>query len=294
MEKPILVFGKTGQLAQALQKKWTTSAVFIARDQADFMKPDSVLEPLRQYKPSVVVNTVAFTAVDLAEQVDQQRACLQVNSKIPGEIAKWCAQNKALMLHFSTDYVYQNLSSKDPHFESQPTGAVNFYGYSKLEGERAIQNSNCDHLIFRVSWLYSDVGKNFYLTIQKLAASRDTLQVVQDQWGYPTNVYTLADAVDTALTVALEHPQFEDWGVYNLVGPDFTNWYEFAQSIIEKTRKSGASLKVEKILPVTSSEWKSLYPQTADRPLNSRMSSEKFRSLFGTELPDWKEALEKL
>jgi dTDP-4-dehydrorhamnose reductase len=288
-----LVFGSSGQLAQALKSLWPHQVPFLSKAEADFSNLPQLVEILDQRRPKFVVVTAAYTAVDKAEEDEEKSQCFRINAEAPGEIAKWCAQNQAILIFFSTDYVYSPDQAQAHHLESEELRPLNAYGQSKFQGEQLIRDAGCRHLIFRVSWLYSNVGKNFFLTIKKLAQEKETLSVVADQIGYPTAVPDLALAIARVLE-RIQDPKFSAWGVYNLVGPDSVSWQGFAEAIVQNLKEISAAVKTQSVLPITSADWKALYPRTTERPLNSRMSNSKFKNEFGFELPPWEEALKSL
>ncbi len=261
----ILVFGKNGQIATAL-RELLPDATFLSSQEANFLNPQSVLEALNKLKPQVVINASAYTAVDQAEQ--EQETALTINATTPGVIAKWCCEHDATMIHYSTDYVFSGEGDR-PWLETDPTNPVNWYGETKLRGEKAIQEAGCPAYIFRISWVYSPWGQNFPKTILRLAHERDELKIVNDQWGAPT------DARDVArLTSQLAHNlemkgECPAPGIYHLRFEDFQTWYQFAQKIITDARTAGLPLKVTQISPVTSEE----FPTTAKRPKNSRLGT---------------------
>jgi dTDP-4-dehydrorhamnose reductase len=285
-----IVFGSTGQLAQSFQKLWPYPNSFLSRAHADFENPKNLLGNLNERKPKVVINTAAFTAVDKAENPKEKEIAILVNGESVGEIAKWCAKNEALLVHFSTDYVYGESSSVTPWVETDLCKPLNAYGESKLFGERQILQSGCAHLIFRVSWLYALHGNNFLKTMMKLGAERESLQVIDDQKGYPSYTLDVARAVLYALE-ELNGNQDSRLGIYNLAGPDSTSWNGFAKAIFEELRVLKQPLKVREVSAISTQDWIAKYPNTARRPQNSCMSSNRFLSNFGMMLPPWRDSL---
>ena len=279
----IVVFGKGGQIASALEGLLPLGTLFPSIEEANFTQTEKTLSYLNDKKPSLVINCAAYTAVDLAESNEPE--CLLVNATTPVAIAQWCAKNSAILVHFSTDYVFSS-NQDDPLVESDPPDPKSVYGRSKLLGDLGISDSGCKYINLRISWVYSSIGKNFVLTMLKLASDKSELRIVDDQVGYPTLAKDVAKAVIQILP-KIQSGVFEGWGVYHLTGPDVVTWFGFAQLIFEQARSFGAKLKVSKILPIATSE----YPTPAKRPLNSRLNSTKFLQTFGFQLPSWKVSL---
>jgi dTDP-4-dehydrorhamnose reductase len=279
----ILVFGKEGQLAQAFAKHLASETVFLGHTEANFLHADQVLKHLDTIQPDLVLNCSGYTAVDLAET--ERDACLAVNATTPGKIASWCVKRKTPLIHFSTDYVFSGAGEK-PWSESDQPKPLNFYGESKWAGEKAISQVHREHLIFRVSWLYSEVGKNFVKTMVKLGSEREELKVVNDQVGYPAYVSDIAEVV-SKLVIPRALKSNVPWGIYHLAGPDPTNWNSFAQTIFKEAEAFSLPLKIKRVLPISTSE----YVTPAKRPLNSRLDSTKFKTEFETVLPPWQKSL---
>ena len=268
----MLVFGKNGQIASALQQL-TSEALFLDRKTADFNNPDQVLHSLKEHKPKIVINASAYTAVDQAEIEKDQS--FQINAETPGLIARWCHANDCTLIHYSTDYVFDGRGEK-PWVEDDPTAPVNWYGHTKLEGEKKILASSCRFYIFRISWVYSPWGQNFPKTILKLAHERETLKVVNDQWGAPTNAMDVAQVTFNLTKLLKEGQSTPPFGIYHLRFEEYQTWYQFADRIIQKARASGELLKVKELLPVTSQE----FPTRARRPANSRLGTKFSMDLF--------------
>ena len=279
----ILVFGKYGQVARSLQNFFNDSeATFLSTDEADFSNPPSLSAVLDKYNPQIVINTSAYTAVDKAES-EKERALL-VNCESPKKIARWCRQHDAILIHYSTDYVYPG-TGQQAWLETDGTGPLNWYGETKLKGEQAIQESSCRYFILRTSWIYSSLGNNFVKTMLKLGAEREELKVVSDQFGAPTYAEDLARATKK-MVQALQmssHPS----GVYHIAGAGVTNWHEFAVMVFNEARSLGVPLKVKEVKAILTAE----YPTPAKRPLNSRLNQDKLKKEFGIELPNWKISL---
>ncbi len=300
--KPLVIFGKNGQVAQALAQLlqsskfanqfWEGPVYFLGSDQADFLNPEQVLAKLNEIEPSLVINASAYTAVDKAETEAQQ--ALQINAITPQEIAKWCYKHQAFLVHYSTDYVFSPLNASTvPLTESDPTGPINSYGKSKLIGEQLIVASGCLYFIFRTSWVYSYVGTNFVRTMLRLGADRPELKVVSDQWGSPTYAMDIAEATVRILNKIKTCDEMQT-GIYHLSGTGFTNWHLFAEKIFQTAKELGyekvlgKDLAIKNVLPIPTSE----YPTPATRPLNSRMSNEKLKAVFQVILPKWEDSLQ--
>ncbi|KQQ47305.1 dTDP-4-dehydrorhamnose reductase [Duganella sp. Leaf126] len=278
----ILLTGSTGQVGYELARslQGLGDVVAVDRQVMDLSDLDQVRDVIRSVRPQLIVNPAAYTAVDKAES--EPELAYRVNAEAPGLMAQEARLLGAAMVHYSTDYVFDG-SDPAPRGEDDATGPLNIYGASKLAGEQAIAAAGIDHLIFRTSWVYGMRGKNFLLTMMRLAKEREELKVVADQHGAPTWSRTIADT--TALALAQAQQGGSDWwrahsGVYHLSAQGQTTWFEFTQAIVEA---AGLSCRV---LPIGSAE----YPTPARRPQYSVMSSERLMTRF-CRLPDWKQAL---
>ncbi len=285
----ILLLGKGGQVGWELQRALAPLGHITAHDvdTADFSQPDQVAAIVRAVRPQVIVNAAAHTAVDKAEsEPDLARL---INADTPGAIAAEAEQIGALLVHYSTDYVFDG-SGNAPRDESAHTAPLSVYGQTKLEGEQQIMASGCRHLIFRTSWVYAARGGNFAKTMLRLAAERDELKVINDQTGSPTGADLLADVTAHALRAAQANPSLA--GLYHLVADGETSWYDYARYVIEWARKQGHTVRVqpENILAVPTTE----YPTPARRPLNSRLATDKLKQAFGLTLPHWQQGVERM
>ncbi len=278
----VLIFGKTGQLARALQEL-LPEAIALGREEADFMRPETLPFLIEKHSPQTIFNAVAYTQVDKAET--EAEAAFLVNEAAPAAIARKAAALGIPFVHFSTDYVFDGGGNK-PWREDDPVNPLNIYGKSKLAGEIAVANAGGKYLIFRTSWVYDFEGKNFYATMKRLGQEREILRVVADQYGAPTYAPHLAQMSVKALQTAMQMEKFPS-GVYNLCGGGETSWYGFAEAIFASLRKKGVELKVQKIEPISSSE----YPTPAQRPHNSRLDCGKAAEILGVKMPDWQEEL---
>ena len=287
----ILLFGKSGQVGWELQRSLAPLGDLIALGSAstelcgDLRNADGIAETVHRTAPDVIVNTSAHTAVDKAESEPELAEAL--NARAPETLAKAALQCGALLVHYSTDYVFDGSGTK-PWTESDPTGPLSVYGRTKLAGEQAIQRSGCRYLIFRTSWVYGTRGKNFARTILKLAAERESLSVVADQIGAPTGADLLADVTAHALRQA--HSDKTISGIYHLCGGGETSWHGYATFVCDFARSAGVTLKVGTIEAVPSSA----FPTPAPRPLNSRLDTSKLRSTFDLSLPNWQDGVERM
>lgn len=275
----VLIFGFSGQLATALRKRFT-DATFLSRAQADLLHPESIEHVLNQYKPKLIINAAAYTAVDLAEK-EQDHARL-VNVGAPGVMARWAAKHGAHLIHFSTDYVFDG-SANHPYTEEDAKNPINFYGLTKSDGEDQILESNCSHQILRVSWVYSPWGKNFVKTMLKLGSEREELKIVEDQVGAPTSAEDIADVV-----MQISQQPSKN-GIFHYSGQGSVSWYSFAQEIFRQAKEMGYPLKLQTVAPIKTAE----FPTPAKRPLNSCLSGAKFEKTFGIKQMPWAQSLEK-
>lgn len=279
----ILVLGRNGQVGAALTQSLQGLGELIALDrtQLDLANPEAIRTALRELQPQVIINAAAYTAVDAAES--DKAAAFQVNAIAPRVIAEESERLSATLIHYSTDYVFDG-SKQGAWLEDDATAPLSAYGHSKLAGEQAIADVGGSHLILRTSWVYGLQGKNFLLTMLKLAETRDELAVVDDQIGAPTWAVTIAEATAAILRDAGEPAQLAALsGVYHLCAGGHTSWFGFAQAIF-----SHASVqKKPKLRPITTAE----YPTPAKRPANSMLNTDKFRHTFG-DLPRWEAALQ--
>jgi dTDP-4-dehydrorhamnose reductase len=242
---------------------------------------------VRRVQPRLIVNAAAHTAVDKAEsEPDLARA---INATAPGVLAREAAALGALLVHYSTDYVFDG-SGSAPRSEDAPTGPLSVYGRTKLEGEELIRASGCRHLILRTSWVYAARGGNFARTMLRLAAERESLNVISDQVGAPTGAELLADVTAHAVRQVLAEPALA--GSYHCVAGGESNWFDYARFVIEWARAHGEPIRVapDAIHPIPTSA----YPTPATRPLNSRLCTDKLQQAFGLTLPHWQVGVERM
>lgn len=290
----ILLLGMNGQVGWELQRALAPLGELVALDfdspapwQADFMQPEALAATVRAVAPGLIVNAAAHTAVDKAES-EPERA-RTVNALAPAALAREARALGAWLVHYSTDYVFDGSGDKRWR-EDDPTGPLNTYGRTKLEGEQAIRASGCRHLILRTSWVYAARGGNFARTMLQLAATRDRLQVIDDQIGAPTGAELLADVTAHAVRRARAAPALS--GTYHATASGHTSWWGYAHHAIEYARAAGRPLSVlpEGILAVPSSA----FPTPARRPHNSRLDTRKLQHQFALHLPPWQAGVERM
>jgi dTDP-4-dehydrorhamnose reductase len=288
----ILLLGKNGQVGWELQRALAPLGTLIALDRggADGLRGDledleGLDRTIRRAVPDVIVNAAAYTAVDKAETDVGRAQC--VNAEAPGVLARAAAQVGALLVHYSTDYVFDG-SGDRPWREDAPVGPLSVYGRSKLAGEEAIRSSGCRHMILRTSWVYAARGGNFARTMLRLATERGRLTVIADQHGAPTGAELIADV--TAHAVRAERADRSLGGTYHLAAGGETSWHGYASFVIAEARALGAVLKVGEIAPIATRD----YPTAAQRPLNSRLDTGRLRERFGLVMPDWRDGVARM
>ena len=289
----ILLFGKTGQVGWELQRSLAvlgqvTALDFDSTDHCgDFSNPQGVADTVRALRPDVIVNAAAHTAVDKAESEPDFARTL--NAAAPAALAAEAARLGAWLVHYSTDYVFDG-SGTAPWQESDATGPLSVYGRTKLEGEQAIQQSGCQHLILRTSWVYAARGGNFAKTMLRLAQERERLTVIDDQWGAPTGAELLADVTAHAIRHLQARPQ--DGGLYHCVAAGETNWNLYAKYVLDQAQQAQAAIKIKatEVAPVPTSA----FPTPAQRPHNSRLDTRKLQSTFGLTLPHWQQGVARM
>ncbi len=286
----ILLTGKNGQVGYELERslQGLGDVIALGRTQMDLADLDGVREVIRRVRPHLIVNPAAYTAVDKAES--EADLAMRINGEAPGVMAEEANKLGAAMIHYSTDYVFDGRKSGS-YTEEDPTCPSNAYGRSKLAGEQAIQASGIPHLIFRTSWVYGSRGKNFLLTVRRLAEERDELRIVDDQHGAPTWSRTIADTTAHAVAILSAGKKFvgldqELWlqksGLYHLAAQGQTTWHGFAQTIVAHRSVN----RKPTVVPIKTQD----YPLPAKRPLNSLLSCERFIDTF-CRLPTWDNAL---
>lgn len=282
----ILLLGSSGQVGWELKRSLAPLGQLTAlgRQEADLTQPEALNKTIDAISPEVIVNAAAYTAVDQAES--EPETARLVNAQAPDRLAQAAKKLDALLVHFSTDYVFDG-SGEKPWQEDDTTRPINLYGRTKQEGEEAIRQSGCRHLILRTSWVYAARGKNFISTMLELAAARRQLKVIDDQVGAPTGAELIADA--TAHILPLFKRDRELAGTYHLAAAGETSWWSYARLVIGTAAKLGIQqeLDFEDIQAVPSEE----FPTTAARPRNSRLDTGKFKYAFGLHLPPWEDGV---
>lgn len=268
------IHGQVGwELLRTLQPLGEVTA--LDRQAFDLADPDQMRRVLQELKPAIIVNPAAYTAVDKAE--NEGAVAMAINATAPGVLAGEAKHLDALLVHFSTDYVFDGRKT-DPYVEDDPTGPLGIYGQSKLAGEQAILASGCRHLIFRTSWVYGLRGQNFLRTMLRLARERDELRVVDDQFGAPTWSRMIAET--TALAIARHVGQT---GLYHLTAGGATSWHDFTAAILDLAHQHGQLDKTPSLRRITTAE----FPTPARRPANSRLSCLRLQQDFNLAPPDW-------
>ena len=303
MNPTILLTGKTGQLGSELNRFLPKLGEVIApeRNELDLREPDKIREIIQNAKPQLIINAAAYTAVDAAE-TDEATASA-VNAEAPRLLALEAKKLGALLVHFSTDYVFDG-SKRSPYLETDPPNPINSYGRTKLVGEEAIRNSGAAHLIFRTSWVYAAHGKNFLVTILRLATEREELKIVADQVGAPTCAFDLAEATTRIVAGIIADPKSDlacqqVAGTYHMTAAGQTTWYEFAKAILEEaghapqslswltSATDGCPLVARRVLPISTEEFRS----PTRRPAFSVLSNGRLKQAFGVTLTDWRSQL---
>ncbi len=282
----ILLFGANGQVGWELQRSLSPLGEVLAPDRrstelcGDLANLDGLARTVDSLRPDVIINAAAYTAVDMAESHEENARL--VNTLGPEALAKAADACGAWLVHYSTDYVFDGTGDK-PWLETDPTGPLNVYGRTKLEGEQRIADRCANHLIFRTSWVYALRGDNFVKTVLKLAQDRETLSVINDQFGAPTGADLLADVTSLALKQVAGGQKAA--GIYHLTAAGETSWFEYAKYVLnESNRAQEARLLIAKnIQPVPTSA----FPTAAKRPQNSRLNTVKVQTTFGLQLPPW-------
>ena len=286
MKKPkILVFGRVGQVGWDLRHKLACLGPISSVDhpEIDFSRPDSIRAAVRAAEPSVVINAAAYTAVDKAEATPEP--AWAINAAGPGVIAEEAKRLGALMVHYSTDYVYDG-SKSSPWVETDAPNPLNVYGKTKLAGDEAIAAVGGDYLILRTSWVYGARGSNFLLTMLRLAKERPELRIVDDQTGSPTTSECIAQATAQILSQVLAPiggGLNGRSGVYHITSAGFTTWFSFAKQFLSRLGEA-----CPRLTPIATSE----YPVPALRPVNSVLSCAKLAETFGVHMPEWQHALD--
>ena len=287
----ILLLGKNGQVGWELQRSLAPLGALTALDRqgdkglcGDLSDLDGLAATVRTLQPQVIVNAAAYTAVDKAES--EPELARRINAAAPAALAREAHACGALLVHYSTDYVFDG-SGTQAWREGDATGPLGVYGQTKLEGEQAIAASGCAHLILRTSWVYAARGGNFARTMLRLAQERERLTVIDDQWGAPTGAELIADV--TAHAIAQTRQQPGKAGIYHLAPAGETTWFQYAKHVISQAQQAQAAIKIKatEVLPIPTSA----YPTPARRPHNSRLNCAKLQATFGLHLPPWQDGV---
>ncbi|AOB33106.1 dTDP-4-dehydrorhamnose reductase [Bordetella sp. H567] len=290
----ILLLGKNGQVGWELQRSLAPLGELVALDRrghgelsGDLANGPAIMATVKRVKPDVIVNAAAYTAVDKAES--EPEVARGINADGPGVLARAAAEYGALLVHYSTDYVFDG-SGDQPWKEGDKTHPLSVYGRTKLDGEQQVHAAGCPHLIFRTSWVYAARGGNFAKTMLRLARERETLSVIDDQIGAPTGAELIADVTAHAIVHARMAPALS--GTYHLVAAGETSWYAYARFVLEKAREAGVELKtpLQAVAPIPSSAYK----VAAQRPLNSRLDTTLLQQSFGLSLPGWEAGVDRM
>lgn len=281
----ILLTGKNGQVGFELRRSLAVLGEVVAVGGGDCDLRDQVAlrRLIRHHNPNIIVNPAAYTKVDNAEV--EGDCAYQVNAVAPGILAEEANKIGAILVHYSTDYVFDGTKKAD-YFEDDRPLPLNIYGATKLAGEIAVRSATDRHLILRTSWVYGARGKNFPKTMLRLAGERESLNVVADQFGAPTSAGTLADLTAHTLINWIKNPSGFPYGLYHSSASGLTNWYEYACYVVERAREYKTNITAVNcsIRPIASSD----YPTAAKRPLYSKLDTAKLKNTFGLTLPDWK------
>jgi dTDP-4-dehydrorhamnose reductase len=284
----ILLLGKNGQVGWELRRTLAPLAKVASVDYPDvnFTDTPALRQLVAGMRPDAVVNAAAYTAVDKAEK--ETELCRQINAVAPGVLAEEAKKIGAMMVHYSTDYIFDGTKTS-PYAETDTPNPLGAYGRSKLEGDRAVRASGADHLIFRLCWVYGARGQNFMLTMQRLARERETLRVVGDQFGCPTWSRMIAETTALALKQVLAGADRSAFnGDYHLAAGGQTSWHGFASRIIEWMPE--AERKCRTVGKISTAD----YPLPAKRPANSVLNCDKLQKTFGLRLPDWESSLRQV
>jgi dTDP-4-dehydrorhamnose reductase len=305
MKPKILLTGKNGQVGEELERLLPRvgEVVALGRQELNLSNPENIRRTIREIRPNLIVNAAAYTAVDQAEK--EETIANEINSDAVAIMAEEAKKIGASLVHYSTDYVFDGLKG-NPYMEDDPTGPINVYGTTKLAGEQAIRAAGVPHLIFRTSWVYATRGRNFLLTILRLATQREELRIVRDQIGAPTWSREIADATTKILSQLYGRETSQDSlstvsGTYHMTAAGVTNWHEFATAILEGASHAskttpwfaattgGKPLIARRVIPITTQE----FPTPARRPAYSILANARLMKTFGVQLPEWRTQLHR-
>ena len=280
MPETILITGATGQVGAALAALYP-HALTPPRAELDLGDAASIRAYLQHHRPSLILNPAAYTTVDKAESEPALAAA--INADAPRILGEEAVKLNARIVHYSTDYVFDGLGTR-PYTEQDATGPTSVYGATKLAGEQALAATGARHVTLRTSWVYAATGKNFLLTILRVAAERPEMKIVADQHGAPTTAAELASLTQHILSV---DPELTHAGLYHASGAGETTWHGFATEIVRLASLQNPGKPYAKLLPIPTSD----YPTPARRPENSRLSCELLAATFGFRFPDWRDSL---
>ena len=290
----ILLLGRNGQVGWELQRSLAPLGHVVALGRGgegglcgDLTDLPGLAATVRAVQPQVIVNAAAYTAVDKAE--GEPELAHRINAEAPAVLAREAAAGGALLVHYSTDYVFGG-SGERPWREDDATGPLSVYGQTKLDGERAIAASGAAHLILRTSWVYAARGGNFAKTMLRLAQERERLTVIDDQWGAPTGAELIADVTAHAIRQLRQRPQ--QGGIYHLAASGFTTWFLYAKYVLAQASQAQAAIKIKanEVLPISTSQ----YPTPARRPHNSRLDCTRLQDAFALTLPPWQQGVARM
>ncbi|WLG57180.1 dTDP-4-dehydrorhamnose reductase [Pseudomonas extremorientalis] len=279
----ILICGQHGQVSRELQQRLQGlgELIVLGRDQLDLANAEQIRQRVRAHRPSLIINAAAHTAVDQAES--EPDAAFAINAIAPGILAEEAKALGIPLIHYSTDYVFDG-SKPVPYTEADTPNPLGVYGQSKLAGEQAIAAVGGQYLVLRTSWVYSNHGKNFLLTMQRLLQEKPQMRIVADQIGAPTWAGSIANST-LALIERWQAGTAGEWGVYHLTAQGETSWFGFAEAIGEHLRKQGKACAELEAIP------SSAYPTPAQRPLNSRLDCSRLQQQWHVSQPQWQDAL---
>ena len=286
----ILLTGKNGQLGHELLGKLHLFGKIkaVSTEECNFNDTRAIRELIRNFKPNIIINCAAYTAVDKAEK--EKNFAKSINEVAPGVIAQESNQLGSLFIHYSTDYIFDGLK-EDSYVEDDSSSPLNVYGKTKLAGEELIKE-NCDkYIILRIGWVMSPHGKNFITKILDLASSKDTISVVNDQYGAPTSTLVIAESTIRLLEMYTNKSKDFPFGVYHISASGKTNWYQYCSYLVENVKFSGRKIRLKKdgIVPISSND----HPGIAKRPMNSTLNTDKFTKTFGLKFSKWEEGVDQ-
>lgn len=283
----VLITGAYGQVGLFITHKFKQAGWQIftpSHSELDICDEDAVREAVFTIRPQLIINAAAYTAVDQAEK--ESELVHRVNAAAPGYLSAAAAETEAVIIHISTDYVFDGCK-QEAYLETDLPHPLNVYGASKLAGELKVISANPHHIILRTSWVFSEYGKNFVKTMLSLAQQRKTLSIINDQYGGPTYAGDIADTLLIIANHVIDTRLFSGWGVYHYCGKPVVSWYQFAKAIFAQALQSGVISALPEINAISSSQYSSL---TA-RPLNSFLNCSKIKTVFGISQPDWQASL---